>query len=424
MDPQPPAKTRKASDSDDSSVLEFKGLQIEDLLRGYGDLSRSAEDSPRPAEVVLAVDLNSGYPTAGFQAPSLGYPEITTLPAFERLLDMKEAQARDTKQFYSKSQVRYFDPDGPKSRQLDHHWKRNLLRHCLRLLQEKIGARLDNARLQVYITARSDVSDYDVATLLKTAKAAGFNTTNGQAVQVVPTPEAVAMAAVKHYLTLSDSSPPKLKYGNNILIVHFDGDLMDIQSYSVSPGSTETGFRMEGLAAGQTVDCGEMVDEQFTRWLRETFGSSFLQLSPIYTSPESQLMVDFAKTRRRYQPKAQPIYFFSLVLENPPPGSPYDPSRHDCQVQDSQMKEFFDSATKKIWESLDDHRTEVGESKNIDKIVFAGKKGVSSYVEDQVRDWGESAGILSAQSGVDVSYTADTEPVDTEPTGYLNFEET
>jgi hypothetical protein len=391
--------------------MEFNGLEIEDFGKGYGSASKRSEDKPKPAEVILAVDLNSGYPAAAFLAPSLGYPQLTPLPAFEKMSKAREAELLTSRSFSQ------YDPDGSKSGQLGRDWIRHFLALCLRLLRERFGDNLANIRLQISLTARSDISDWEVAVLVKTTEAAGFSTIADHAIQVVPISEAAAIAAVKRYLYIGGPESPRLKYGDNILLLHFDGDMLDIQSYSLSAGSTKAGFRMEGLAAGQTINCRKMVDEQFIKWLEATFGSSFSRLSSRDTDRGSRLMSEFTRVRRKYDAGVDEVYNFPLILTNPPRGSPYDSGRCNIQLQDSQMEDFFETATTTIWDKLHDHRAKIGKDININKIVFAGEKNVSPYVENHILDWGESTGILTAQTNIQVFQARIPSSMD-----YLRFE--
>jgi hypothetical protein len=54
------------------------------------------------------------------------------------------------------------------------------------------------------------------------------------------------------------------------LLLHYDGDVAEIQSYAVSWAETdgksaESRLRLEEIAYGDTVDCGKLVEDQFTR---------------------------------------------------------------------------------------------------------------------------------------------------------------
>lgn len=380
-------ETRKSHDADDNLDKRFGSLNIgRDLETGIWEGTKGV---PKNIDIILAVDLNSRYPAAAFIAPCLGYFRCTTLSVLEAMSESKRASFASFK----------YDPDASKSSQFGPEWTKDFLSHCKALLRLKLGKSLEYLRLQVSLTTRSDTSDRDKAMLAKAAEDAGFCTKD--TVQIIPTVEAVTIEAIWDYLASCTNGAPKFENGDNILVVHYDGEVADIQSYSISlpataRGSTEFRVQMTEMACGETVDWGKMVDKQFTQWMQNEFGNSFLELPAKDTGPNSQFMLEFAKVRREYKVKPSGLYSFPLTLKNPPDHAPYDADRHICQVQDSLMEMFFRSAADSLYESLARHHNTVRTNNmSINKIIFTGIPGNSPYAEQQLIEWGTTwTGIL------------------------------
>ncbi len=120
------------------------------------------------------------------------------------------------------------------------------------------------------------------------------------------------------------------------MLLHYDGDVAEIQSYAVSWAETdgksaESRLRLEEIAYGDTVDCGKLVEDQFTRWIEESFGNSVSNLSA-KTFANEQLMAEFTEVRRNYKIDQKSLYHFPLIPQNPPYKAPYDSHSHACQV--------------------------------------------------------------------------------------------
>jgi hypothetical protein len=352
-----------------------------------GDAGRGASEPP---DILLVVDLNSGNPTAAFNAPALGYSQSRFLPAFKALSKEREAFLTSTKSGLSSSQFINFGEE----------WKKDFLKHCKTLLQSELGKPLENFNLQVLVTARGDALDRNKAMLLEAVKDAGFIIRTDDAVQIFSTVEAATIQLVRRHLTLSHNSNNP-KDSHNILVFHYDGDVAEIQSYSVSwtdtaGKSTESQLRLEEMVYGDTVDCGKLVDHQFTQWIEKSFGSLVSNLSANNTGTYAQLMAKFTETRRGYKIEQSDLYEFPLMLQNPPRGAPYDSSHRICNVRDSEMQEFFEPAIDSLLKTLDDHHARlVSKSKTIDQVIFAGADCISPYVEDLLKDWGIGVGLLN-----------------------------
>lgn len=196
-----------------------------------------------------------------------------------------------------------------------------------------------------------------------------------------------------------NSNNPIANY--NILVLHYDGDVAEIRSYSVSrtdtaEKSTGSRLRLEEIVYGATVDCGKLVDHQFTHWIEKSFGSSVSNFSANNTGTNAQLMAEFAETRRNYKIEQSNLYEFPLTLQNPPRGAPYNPSRRVCNVRDSEMQEFFGPAIDSLLKTLHNHHARLGpKSKAIDQVIFMGVDHISPYVEDLLKDWGIGVGLLN-----------------------------
>jgi hypothetical protein len=261
----------------------------------------AGKNACNPHSVLLVVDLNSRNPTVAFIAPSLGYSEHEFLPALKAMLKSREAFLTSTK----------FGLGSRQPCQSSSDWTTDFLSHSRLLLQSKIGMPLEDAILGFSFTARGDASDRSKAMLLGAVKAAGFKINTDDAIQIFPTVEAVTIETVRHQITkIFDNQSPypggAPKFNHNILVLHYDGDVAEIQSYSVSweaktRKSGQSRLRLEEIAYGETVDCGELVDYHFTRWMEERFGNSVSNVSTNNIGTDGGLMAKFAEERRKYK---------------------------------------------------------------------------------------------------------------------------
>jgi hypothetical protein len=109
--------------------------------------------------------------------------------------------------------------------------------------------------------------------LAKAAEDAGFSTELSKqkpAVQIIPTVEAITIEVIRRNLASDTHGVSKFENGDNILVVHYDGGVADIQSYLISLPAAVKGceeFQLTEMACGETVDCGKMVEKQFTQWM-------------------------------------------------------------------------------------------------------------------------------------------------------------
>jgi hypothetical protein len=353
------------------------------------------QDASKATDILLVVDLNSRYPTAAFNAPSLGYSKYKLLPPLEATPESRYPLLGSSESSPSSSRHRKSSLDSTK----------DLLSHCQTHLQSELGKPLKNFKPQVFFTARGDASDRSKHILSKAVKDTDSFISTEDSVQIFPTIEAITIEAIfrQEALNLKNDSSyqvaaPRTK--TNILVLHFDGDVAEIQSYSVSWTAPigkfdEPRLRLEEIVYGETVDCGKLVDRQFDRWIQKSFGNSISNISARKFGIEGRLMTEFAEARRYYKMDRKDMYGFPLTLRNPPNGSPYDPRRHVCQVQDYEMQKLFEPAMDSLLKSLDNLQARLGEKKTaVDNVIFAGVKGISPYVEDHVKDWGVGVSLL------------------------------
>jgi hypothetical protein len=364
---------------------------------GFSFDGETSKDECSPPHVLLIVDLNSRNPTAAFNIPSLGYGHYKFLPALKAMSKTREAFLTSTKSSSSHSQ----------SSLSSYNWTTDFLSHCRALLRSELGRPLEDFLLEITFTARGDASDRSKAKLLDAVKAAGFKLSTEDAVQVFPTVEAVAIEEVLRRVTkdAADSSTylgEALKVDYNILVLHYDGDVAEIQSYSVSYTATtgkclESQLRLEEIVYGETVDCGELVDRQFTQWVGNTFQNTGSSISADTISSDAKLMVEFAEVRRNYNPDQKDLYTLPLTKQSPLYKACYDSRRgvSQFQVKDSEIRSFFEPAMDSFLNSLDEHHALVSQKKKtIDEVIFAGAPCIAPYVENHLKDWGIGVGLL------------------------------
>ena len=360
---------------------------------GYPLGGEAGQDACNPPLVLLVVDLNSRNPTVAFNAPSLGYSEYKFLPALKAMSMTREAFLTSPKS----------DLSSPRLSQWSSDWTTDFLSHCRALLRSEIRRPLEDVILEFSFIARGDASDRSKAMLLGAVKAAGFKISTEDAIQIFSTIEAVTIEAIREHVTkrFHDCSSylggaPKVDY--NILVLHYDGDVAEIQSYSVSWKAmtgkfADSRLRLEEIAYGETVDCGKLVDNQFTRWIEKCFGDPVANASTNNMDTNEGLIAEFGEVRRNYKPGQKDRYILPLTTHGASRNRKNQVSQ--VQVQDSEMLGFFEPAMDSLLRSLDDHHARVGQKKkNIDEVIFAGTKDIAPYVEDHLKDWGIGVGLL------------------------------
>jgi hypothetical protein len=387
----------------DALVEELDKLYTESVLE-YSRITEEEEDEDafKLPDAILIIDLNSREPIAAFIAPSLGFPSCTFLPVFQKMSKAQQALLMDSKYGF----------ESGKSNQFSRKWTKELLSHCQQLLLQELGMPLEKMNLQVSLTSRSDASERDKFLLLQAAQDAGCKAPQ---LQLIPTIKAVAIAAfmshggLDHDINTETDQEEKWRLDDNVLVICHNGDVIDIQSYSISwaaraEKSAESRLKLEEIVSSNTVDSRRLAEQQFTKWLKGVFGKSFLS-GANDLEPNGKLMSAFAEALRNYKPKKCAHYEFPLNIPRPPHDAPYDPIHHRCLVPDNKMREFCEPAIDSLLEGLDDHYTRINSrKKTIDKILFAEPKGFSPYLEDHVTDWGLGMGILSNHRGVFVGF--------------------
>ena len=331
-------------------------------------------------DITLAIDISGWRPAAAFIAPSFGFTQCRFLPVIESMSKAKESSLT------RRTQAR--------SHKTELHWATEFLQHCHYLLESELGRPLKGMSRQISLTTQGDASEGAKAALLKAAEASGFITSSEGAAVIVPAIEALTVGAVMDHLISTPSSglstPTfQIRPGDNILTIHFSGDLINMQSYSVSrteANDDALGDRviLEETICGCVVNCGKIIDNEFIDWCKKSqkdHQSSDFQ-------PYSTLMVQFAEFRRNYEPEKQ-NHFQLIPASNNTPRQPW-------RLSDQSMSKLFQPGMDFLISSLDKQLNDtLGKSKTINQILFAGLENASPYLEWHVKDWGIGAGILN-----------------------------
>ncbi|KAL5329911.1 hypothetical protein ACEPPN_003431 [Leptodophora sp. 'Broadleaf-Isolate-01'] len=233
--------------------------------------------------------------------------------------------------------------------------------------------------------------------LVEAIRAADFKVRTEDVVQIIPSIEAVTIDTVRRLLATHSDSPtlrhdlePRMKY--HILVLHYDGDVAEIQSYSVS-GDPKTksdisksdtpGFRLKELVYGQTVDHGKLIDHHFKHWLKEHYPT--LNPSTPKDRTDGGLLDDFASLRRTYNPGQKDWHHFSVAKQVRKDKS--ETEIFELWIKDKHMNQFFGQAMDSLIQNLDDHHDRVSQiRKTFDEVIYGGPKGSSRYVEAALKD--------------------------------------
>ncbi|KAH7355013.1 hypothetical protein BKA65DRAFT_232656 [Rhexocercosporidium sp. MPI-PUGE-AT-0058] len=354
-------------------------------------LGKGEKDAHSRHSMLLVVDLNSRSPVAAFTAHSLGYPKIAYIPALEIMSKTTEKSLLRTE----------YDDGKPAASDADMNWTRKFLSCCRMYLQSTISLPLEDILIEFSFTARSDASDRSKAMLLEAVKAANFKIRTEDVIQVIPSVEAVAIETVRHLLMKRSESGPSSPDSESqktyhILVLHYDGDVVEIQSYSVSAvtamKSVTSGFRMEELTYGQIVDHGKLVNEHFTEWLKDHYPT--VDPSTSKSSTGGGLMDEFANLRRCHNPGQ--IEWHHLTIAKQTRKDKSEDQVSEVWLEDQHMSQFFDQATESLIQSLDDHQARVNQvKKTFNEVIYGGAQGSSRYVEAALKDWGIGTGIIN-----------------------------
>lgn len=266
--------------------------------------------------------------------------------------------------------------------------------------------------IECWITVPAIWSDAAKEATRSAALKAGFGSRNFDKVNIIPEPEAAALAALKPHLD-ADSIDPIVP-GENVLVCDCGGGTVDITTYTIL--ETTPRLQFQEVCVGAGAKCGSTyIDRNFNTWMANKFGEAYLSLSQKKRGAGSAFMRSFETQKKTFGSKLlgrgdQKYIEIDHIAMDVPSSSCYDndeavvnltwyvlyigiSTHRHCQTSlltasRHDMKSFFDPVIKDITRLVS---TQAEHAKNnqhqIDRIILVGGFGDSDYLNECMRIW-------------------------------------
>lgn len=154
--------------------------------------------------------------------------------------------------------------------------------------------------VECWITVPAIWSDAAKDATRSAALKAGFGSRHFDKVNIIPEPEAAALAALKPHLD-SDSIDP-ISPGENVLICDCGGGTVDITTYTIL--ETTPRLEFQEVCVGIGAKCGSTyIDRNFNTWMVNKFGEAYTSLSQKKRGAGSAFMRSFEAQKKIFGSK-------------------------------------------------------------------------------------------------------------------------
>jgi molecular chaperone DnaK (HSP70) len=205
-------------------------------------------------------------------------------------------------------------PRGKTATQVAGDYLHELYTFTLKYLESKASPEvISMTPFEFWFTVPAIWSDRAKNKTIAAARAAGFGSRPGDTINLIPEPEASAVATLKG-LTHEGSST-QVKAGDGILICDCGGGTVDITTYKIL--STVPKLTFEELVEGAGGKCGSTyIDRQFHAWMSNIFGGSFDNLKFEKKGPGSRFMKAFESAKKDFgtSDDLDQVYELDLVM--------------------------------------------------------------------------------------------------------------
>ncbi|KAF4536091.1 Heat shock protein HSP73 [Lasiodiplodia theobromae] len=244
--------------------------------------------------------------------------------------------------------------------------------------------------IECWITVPAIWSDAAKDATRSAALKAGFGSRHFDKVNIIPEPEAAALAALKPHLD-SDSIDP-ISPGENVLVCDCGGGTVDITTYTIL--ETIPRLQFQEVCVGVGAKCGSTyIDRNFNTWMVNKFGEAYTSLSQKKRGAGSAFMRSFEAQKKTFGSKLlgrgdQKYIEIDHIAMDVPSSSRYDSDEAVVNLTWHDMKSFFDPVIKDITR-LVSTQAELAKKNlhQIDRVILVGGFGDSDYLNECMRIW-------------------------------------
>lgn len=175
---------------------------------------------------------------------------------------------------------------------------REIYKYTISILEKRITPEvLEVTPLEFWFTVPAIWSDKAKSVTYEAAERAGFGSRPNDSANMIPEPEAAAVATLSK--PEDDSQWYGLNVGDGILVCDCGGGTVDIVTYNITDVRPHLEF--EELLIGTGAKCGStFIDREFYRWMYEEFGSAFEKVNREKKGQGSRFIRDFESCKRDF----------------------------------------------------------------------------------------------------------------------------
>lgn len=253
----------------------------------------------------------------------------------------------------------------------------DFLRHLYKFSVEKFKREMsaetfDSTPMDCWITMPAIWSDKAQAATYTAAKNAGWGSRVNDTINMIPEPEAAAIA------TLIKCTEPRaldaLKPNENILICDCGGGTVDITSYTITQSQPQLQFKE--LCVGVGGKCGStFIDRNFHSLMSRRFGRAFENLDQKVKGPGSRFMRSFEDVKCDFGASTSTeLKEISPFVMNVEDSEYYDSETHAVFLSNADLHNLFSPVVSDII-NLIDHQVKDAKAKanaRISRIILVG----------------------------------------------------
>ncbi|OJD36554.1 hsp70 family protein [Diplodia corticola] len=244
--------------------------------------------------------------------------------------------------------------------------------------------------VECWITVPAIWSDAAKDATRSAALDAGFGSRQFDKVNIIPEPEAAALAALKPHLVSASIDP--IRPGENVLVCDCGGGTVDITTYTILNVAPRLQF--QELCVGVGAKCGSTsIDRNFNQWMVDEFGHAYTCLSQKKRGAGSAFMRSFEAQKKSFGSKLlgrgdQKYIEIDHLAMDLPSSSRYDSDEAVVNLTWHDMKSFFDPVIRDIIR-LVTTQAEQAKKKNhkINRLILVGGFGDSDYLNELMQIW-------------------------------------
>ncbi|KAL1641388.1 hypothetical protein SLS58_006089 [Diplodia intermedia] len=282
-------------------------------------------------------------------------------------------------------------PDNKSANQVCRDYLRGLYEYMVSVLSKKFSPEVFAVTpVECWITVPAIWSDAAKDATRSAALDAGFGSRHFDKVNLIPEPEAAALAALKPHLDSASIDP--ISPGENVLICDCGGGTVDITTYTIL--ETTPRLQFQELCVGVGAKCGSTyIDRNFNKWMVNKFGDAYTSLSQKKRGAGSAFMRSFEAQKKSFGSKLlgrgdQKYIEVDHIPMDAPSSTRYDNEEAVVNLTWHDMKSFFDPVIKDVTRLVSAQAEQAKKSQHeINRVIMVGGFGDSDYLNECMQIW-------------------------------------